>query len=85
MLARAGLSYTSFNLSLGATEPTGASLGALSPTDTVNVTVHVQNVGKVDGRTVAALYFAKPLSRFVRCERRIAPAFAPHCSSLLAR
>ena len=68
-MAPTGLSYSAFNLSVVKTEPgASAALHSLSSKDTVNITVHVQNIGKEDGKTVAALYFSKPLSRFVRCE-----------------
>ena len=59
--------YTSFNLSIAATSP---SL-TLSPTDTLNITVNVANVGKVDSKTVAAVYFSKPLSKFVRYHKML--------------
>ena len=62
-------SYTSFNLSIATTTPLlHATSAPLSPTDTLNVTVTVTNTGTADGKTVAAIYFSKPLSKFVRCK-----------------
>jgi beta-glucosidase len=43
----------------------------LSPTDTLNITVNVANVGKIVSKTVAAIYFSKPLSKFVRYHKML--------------
>ena len=79
MLWPTGLSYSAFNLSVVKTEPASAALHSLSSKDTVNITVHVQNIGKKDGKTVAALYFSKPLSRFV-ASCKLAHRVRPTCS-----
>ena len=63
--------YTSFNLSIAATSPRLLASMPLSPTDTLNVTVTVTNTGKADGKTVAAIYFSKPLSKFVRYHKML--------------
>ena len=67
--------YTSFNLSIATTSPHLISSVPLSPTDTLNVSVTVTNTGKADGKTVAAIYFSKPLSKFVRYHKMLG-AFA---------
>jgi len=43
----------------------------LDPSDVLNVSVAVSNVGGMAGKTVAALYFAKPLSSFVRYHKML--------------
>ena len=76
-----GLSYTSFNLSLASSSPAlellqdRASPRTLSPTETMNISVTVANTGAHDGRTTVAVYFSKPLSKFVRYHKMLG-AFA---------
>ena len=76
-----GLSYTSFNLSIASTSPAlellqdRASPRTLSPIETMNISVTVANTGAHDGRTTVAVYFSKPLSKFVRYHKMLG-AFA---------
>lgn len=81
--------YTSFNLSITETsppstvqhygEPEGIAMGSVvapfSAADALNVSVSVANTGAMDGKTVVAVYFSKPLSSFVRYHKMLA-AFA---------
>lgn len=78
--------YTSFNLSITGTsppsivqrhgEPEGIAVGSVaapfSTTDSLNVSVSVANTGAMDGKTVVAVYFSKPLSSFVRYHKMLA-------------
>ena len=63
-------SYTTFNYTLGAVEPTLL----VDPTDDdmINVTVSVTNTGAVPGRATLGLYYSIAVSRFVRFHKMLA-------------